>query len=599
MPVSAAMNTELPGWAEEIAGHYFSRTQSTFILHGNVRDLVRVQHRAGHKQAEISGDTEFVPLDEYLWRVLFAKRKFVIKYDLSHGLALADPTVTTEFERILRAIAAVTGSNFLGNIPADPHGILRFLSRFFRSVRAQKHPDARRIAVIFDYAEMIFPRAEITNLSQADRAAEIALERLASSPEVVDDDITLVLIVEDIAAVSTRIVESQYTAEIKIPIPDEKDRRDFIDWYAKSGGASSLSLLGEVEPLSSVSAGLNLTQIRNVLAEIDAGTVSKQREAASWRTHLLDRKRKIIERDCGGMLEFIGGSRDALDLVAVHKLAVAELKADAALLQSGETRAVPSGYLICGPSGCGKSFLIRCFAGEAGVPCVELRNFRDKWVGATEANLEKLLSVLSALAPVIVIVDEADAALGDRGSSEGDSGLSGRVFSRLISFMGDPRNRGRVVWVLITNRPDRLSIDLKRQGRAEKHIPLFAPETVEDYEDLFGAFTRKHDFRYGFNRLSDSCDASRLSMSGSDFESVLFRAYAQARRRKEDVISADDLKNALADFTSPEYPDEVEYQTLLGVAESTSRALIPDKWRIEPAAMAERIAKLRLRLPRG
>lgn len=597
MPFSVATNTILPGWAEEIAGHYFSRTQSTFILYGNVRDYVRVKSRSGTG----GGNADYVTLDEYLAKVLFGQRKFVVKYDLSHGLALADPASTEQFERILRAIAAVTGSNFLANMPTDPHGVLRFLSRFIRAARANTDPDARRIAVIFDYAEMIFPRAEITNLSQADRAAEIALERLASSPEVVDDDITLIMIAEDIAAVSSRIVESQYTAEIKIPIPGEAERREFIKWYADLGSANSRSIAGEIEPLTSASAGLNLTQIRNVLAEIDGGALPRQESsgASGWRAHLLDRKRKIIERDCGGMLEFVGGKNDTLDFVAVHKLAVAEMKSDAALLQSGETRAVPSGYLICGPSGCGKSFLIRCFAGEAGVPCVELRNFRDKWVGATEANLEKLLSVLSALAPVIVIVDEADAALGDRGSSDGDSGLSGRVFSRLISFMGDPRNRGRVVWVLITNRPDKLSIDLKRQGRAEKHIPLFPPETPEHYEELFSAFTRKHKFKFGFEKLSSAVNAAHLKISGSDLESVMFRAYAHSRQSKADVISADDFKKAIEDFTSPEYPEEVEYQTLLGVAESTSKALVPEKWRMDASELAARIAKLRMMLPRG
>ncbi len=270
MPFSVSTNTVLPGWAEEIAGHYFSRTQSTFILYGNVRDYVRVKSRNRGGFSSSAG-ADYMPLGDYLAKVLFGTRKFVIKYDLSHGLTLADQSGSEQFDRILRAIAAVTGTNFLGNMPGDPHGVLRFLSRFIRAAKANTDPDARRIAVIFDYAEMIFPRAEITNLSQADRAAEIALERLASSPEVVDDDITLVLIAEDIAAVSSRIVESQYTAEIKIPIPEEMARREYIEWYAAQGTANSKELIEDISALSSASAGLNLTQIRHVLAEMDGG----------------------------------------------------------------------------------------------------------------------------------------------------------------------------------------------------------------------------------------------------------------------------------------------------------------------------------------
>ena len=74
------------------------------------------------------------------------------------------------------------------------------------------------------------------------------------------------------------------------------------------------------------------------------------------------------------------------------------------------------GYLLCGPVGTGKSFLAQCVSGEIGVPCVMLKNFRSKYVGETEGNLERVLSVLRAMGPVVVVVDEADAALGSRES---------------------------------------------------------------------------------------------------------------------------------------------------------------------------------------
>lgn len=70
---------------------------------------------------------------------------------------------------------------------------------------------------------------------------------------------------------------------------------------------------------------------------------------------------------------------------------------------------------------------MECWAGEIGIPMVELKNFRDKWVGATEGNLETIFRVLKALGQVVVFVDEADQATGRRGGGEGDSGLSGRV----------------------------------------------------------------------------------------------------------------------------------------------------------------------------
>ena len=76
--------------------------------------------------------------------------------------------------------------------------------------------------------------------------------------------------------------------------------------------------------------------------------------------------------------------------------------------------------------------------------------------------------------PVGVIIDEADAFLGDR-NQQGDSGTSNRVFAQLSSFMGNTEYRGKIVWFLITCRPDLLPIDLKRQGRAEEHLGALLP----------------------------------------------------------------------------------------------------------------------------
>src|SRR2546422_6782763 len=79
-----------------------------------------------------------------------------------------------------------------------------------------------------------------------------------------------------------------------------------------------------------------------------------------------------------------------------------------------KARALSQGRLDVVPMGTGKSFIVQCFAKEIGIPVVELLNFRSKWQGQTEANLERVLALLDAIGPVAVVVDEADAALGTR-----------------------------------------------------------------------------------------------------------------------------------------------------------------------------------------
>src|SRR5262249_14543676 len=179
------------------------------------------------------------------------------------------------------------------------------------------------------------------------------------------------------------------------------------------------------------------------------------------------------------------------------------------------------GYLLCGPVGTGKTFLAECYAGSIGIPCVKLRNFRSKYVGETEGNLEQVLTVLRSLGPVVVIIDEADAALGTR-EAEGDSGTSARVFGMIASQMGDTTYRGKIVWMLLTSRPDLLPIDLKRQGRAEVHIPLFYPQDEAEVREMFVAMARKNKVALAADAVPEA--GGDRFLSGSDIESLIVSA---------------------------------------------------------------------------
>lgn len=79
---------------------------------------------------------------------------------------------------------------------------------------------------------------------------------------------------------------------------------------------------------------------------------------------------------------------------------------------------------------------MECLAGEACVPVVKMKNFRDKWVGGSEGNLEKIFRLIHALDRCYVFIDEADQSLGQRDASSGDSGISGRIYSMLAEEMG-------------------------------------------------------------------------------------------------------------------------------------------------------------------
>src|SRR5207247_334158 len=228
--------------------------------------------------------------------------------------------------------------------------------------------------------------------------------------------------------------------------------------------------------------------------------------------------------DARGRLPTIMTRRVGLDAVAGHEGAKTCLRETARALSQGRLDVVPMGYLICGPVGTGKSFIVQCFAKEIGIPVVELLNFRSKWQGQTEANLERVLALLDAIGPVAVVVDEADAALGTRETGGADSGVSERVFASLAAFMGDTRRRGKVIWFLMTSRPDLVPVDLKRQGRAEEHLALFPPATIGERVKVFDLLRA----RLGIE-LEPGVDAaalfaeSRDALSAADLEAILVR----------------------------------------------------------------------------
>jgi SpoVK/Ycf46/Vps4 family AAA+-type ATPase len=196
---------------------------------------------------------------------------------------------------------------------------------------------------------------------------------------------------------------------------------------------------------------------------------------------------------------------------------------------------------------------------------------------------------------VAVIIDEADAFLGNR-SAQGDSGTSQRVFASIAAFMGNTEYRGKIVWFLLTSRPDLLPVDLKRQGRAEEHLALFYPESHEERLELVRTMAKKA--RVGFEGdMADVLPKDLPKMSGADLEAALVRAKLRAVNDKRDKVSRDDLAKTFADFVPPSYPLEVELQTLVAVSECTSRELLPESYRQKPRdEITRRIRELKILL---
>jgi len=165
--------------------------------------------------------------------------------------------------------------------------------------------------------------------------------------------------------------------------------------------------------------------------------------------------------------------------------------------------------------------------------------------------------------------------------------------------MGNTDYRGRLIWFMLTCRPDLLPIDLKRQGRCEEHIPLFYPETPADLREMFIAMRKKLKLDFPTSALPDF--AKTPALSGADIESVLTRVHRESLLLKK-PITRGLLAAALRDFRSMRNQQH-EVQWLAAILECTDLRYLPDSVRKVAesdegmAVLARRFQELQAKFP--
>jgi len=196
-------------------------------------------------------------------------------------------------------------------------------------------------------------------------------------------------------------------------------------------------------------------------------------------------------------------------------------------------------------------------------------------VGQTEKNWERIRSVLEAMGNVMVIYDEADTEIGGRGPQTHD--VDRRLFGNILRMMSDDHNRGKIVWIIITARPDRLEPDIKRSGRAGEHLPVFDNEGEEKE-----AFIR-HVLMQAGMKLDEFSPQQReefLRLTAEYFPSDFDHVLTELKRRAalETRLTPEIVLEEVRDFIPADIARQREYQELLAVLECTSREILPARY---------------------
>lgn len=572
------MNNELPGWAEEMRELFRSGSVAQFLIHGNIFDVVPAGEPASRRLLSVKA---------FLEGVMFEAYDAVLEYDRGRGIRLIKGG--EDWGDWLKQVLGNEASTLQTR---EPGVALEMIDRYLlRTLNLQavrgREGAPQKIAVIIDFAEFVVPRGDPIQLTGPFSANVVKVLGWANDPAILHSNIVTVLLTEGLHDLNPLVVENPHVATLKIPLPDEAEMLDYLRTLITTQFPQLPSKCEvSIEVLARRLTGLSRVGARKVLS---TALANDRAVTAAW---LMRMKKDLIERECQGLLEFLE-SPFTLDQVAGHDAVKAWLREDAVLLRRGLMNALPMGYLITGRIGTGKTFIVQCWAGELGIPCVVFKNFRDRWVGATESNLEKIFSVLHALGQVVVFIDEADQAAGKRGGEDGDSGLSGRVYAMLAKEMSETRNRGRIVWVFATSRPDLLEVDLKRQGRLDVHIPLFPPQTSDETRALLLSVARKLKLPLDDSDIPPLPEG--IVLGGNEIEGILVRALRAYELLPEPRSTLKEILGKVFGEVRPNaHTRKLEYMDLVAVRECTDSRFLPPRYReLSPEDLEQRIEETR------
>lgn len=546
---------DLPKWAREVIGSYESGAAGCFVLHGNVNDRLLVPEGKGRCLGS---------LQEFVMEALVPRFDVVLSYDPGQGLRV---------ERGGEVFSQWPSMKDGMDLPDAPLPALRVLTHYLKYGKNLQAVGAEspRVAVIIRQAHLICPALPNSHSHELNAMASI-LRGWAAEMRLQEHGQAAFLISENLNGLHPLVARSPRVSAVEVPLPVQEEVSYALSLLHERCPKALVNFRDDFDPPAGRLTGSTLSSVEIlILRREHAG------EPLEW-SDLSDLKRALVERDCGGLIDFIEPDRDfegVIGLEGVKKW----LRQDIALWQEDDVESMPMGYLFCGPVGTGKTYLVECLAGEAGVPVVTLKNFRDRWVGSTEENLEKIFSLLHALGRCIVFIDEADQALGRRTAGSGDSGVSSRVYSMMAKEMSDTRNRGKILWVLASSRPDLIEVDLKRPGRIDVKVPLFPCANEEESWQLLRALCKRRGVVVPKEAPDELLENMPEMLTPGAAEAIAVKA---RRVMVTSKISAEQaLRECLEDYLPPISPAVIQAQIQLAVNEATDASFIPEIFRQE------------------
>ncbi len=555
-------NWKRPDFAQKIIEKYVSSQSNTFLVYGNTKDVYHVS------------EGKYVGLVDFFVEALIKPSrprapKIVLIYDPVNGITFLNPQ---DKHLLSREIGEERLNLALSNANRDTSSacaILREFTKINVMVPVEDEPGRlvrKDFAVIIKYAEAVAPASTGDALLDSDRRKIITVENWFSDSAFVSSPDIVFMISETLNGINSRIVDLPYCSAIKIDRPKEDERRKYIEIIIKD---QNIETAIPIEHIAYSSAGLSLLSILQIFRQ------AKFKKNILTADLVFEKTKEIIEKELEGHIEFPKLTYGFEGVIGASRL-LSKLQELKICIQGADPDIMPIGILVPGANGVGKTYIYKAFAKECGWIAVVLKNIRGPYVGQTEKNWERIRSVLEAMGNVMVLYDEADTEIGGRSAQTHD--VDRRLFGNILKMMSDDSNRGKIIWIIITARPDRLEPDIKRSGRAGEHLPVFDNDGQEKL--LFISHVLK-SAGLDFDSFKQEHRDEFLSLTADFFPADFDQVLTELRRRKhiDGALTDEAVITSVRDFIPSDIAGQREYQELLAVLECTSRELLPDRYR--------------------
>lgn len=531
--MSEAKSPTRAKWLKNIHETYNSQANSTFLLHGNVCDIFP------HQEKEKS-------LTEYLVDIC-GPRNIILKVDPASGIEIYTSNEYSD-----------EGKTLLQNPDQE---IMERLHQFLLYI--SNLPVHQNVSVFITNANYLLGERN-------DFRGGLLLKRWTEDPHFTQRGILTFLISESLKDLHETILTNQRIQKVEVPYPSTPEIKIFLENQATSYPKALPNTKNpkDLDKMSDAMSGTSLHGIQSLIKK------QNYEEIPIEIKNLDEIKRNLVEQESRGLITFLTPKNTLADLAGKHSRQIqTQFEDDIALWEAGKIDLIPNGYLISGPSGTGKTFFLRCLAGSTSIPVMQINNFRDQYQGVTEANLELIFRLARSMTRVLISIDEADQALGNRTQSSTDGGVSGRVYAAFTNEMSNLDNRGRIVWILLTSHPQNLEVDLKRPGRCDIRIPLLPCETPEAGRTLICEMASHAGLEINEKRIG--LPPELLTPSGAN--TIVEAAKRKIALNKGEKTLEETFNLLIKNYQAPNL-EKMWEMTQKAIAESSSKEFIPESW---------------------